>query len=215
MFYWILWLLLAPWIVLFLPTRVIGKKYYKQTKGSGTILASNHQSLNDPILLKVKVNPNFKLMAKSSLFKNGFFGWILRKMGAYPVNRGTSDITAVKTTLGYLKKDKHVVIFPEGTRLNGGDMESLKDGVATFALKTDCFVVPAVFKKKPKIFSFNSLLIGKPFKYSEFKEFQGVKITKELIQRASEILSERLRFLKDISPKEYKKMIKKERTIKA
>lgn len=215
MFYWILWILIAPWVVLFLPTRVIGKKYYKQTKGSGTILASNHQSLNDPILLKVKVNPNFRLMAKSSLFKNVFFGWILRKMGAYPVNRGTSDITAVKTTLGYLKKDKHVVIFPEGTRLNGGDMKSLKDGVATFALKTDCFVVPAVFKKKPKIFSFNSLLIGKPFKYSEFQEFQGVKITKELVQRASEILSERLKILKDISPKEYKKMIKKERTIKA
>lgn len=208
MIYWIIWIILAPWVALFLPTRIIGKKYYKETKGSSTIFASNHQSMNDPILLKVRVNPNFRIMAKDSLFKHKFFAWILGKMGAYPVNRGENDISAIKKTLGHLKNNKHVVIFPEGTRIDNGDMESLKDGVATFAMKTDSYVVPAIFKKKPKLFSHNTLLIGKPFKFSDFEEFRGVKITKELIQKGSQMLSEKLKFLKEISPKEYKKLIK-------
>lgn len=208
MIYWILWILCAPWVALFFPTRVIGKKYYKATKGEKTIFSANHQSLNDPIILKVRVNPNFKLMAKDSLFKNKLFGSVLRKLGAYPVNRGGNDIEAVKTTLGYLKKNKHVVIFPEGTRIDDGDMDALKDGVATFAMKTDSYVVPAIFKKKPRFFSFNSILIGKPFKFSDFEEFRGVKVTKELIQKGSKLLSEKLKYLKELSPKEYKKIIK-------
>lgn len=213
MLYWILWILIAPWVAILLPTRIIGKKYYKQTKGASTIFASNHQSLNDPIVLKVRVNPNFKLMAKHSLFHNKFFGWILRKMGAYPVNRGGNDISAVKTTFGHLKNNKHVVIFPEGTRIDNGDMDALKDGVATFAMKTDCYIVPAIFKKKPKLFSFNALLIGKPFKFSDFEEFKGGRITKELIQKGSELLAEKLKFLKDISIKEYKKWLKNDDSI--
>ncbi|MGN0961733.1 MAG: lysophospholipid acyltransferase family protein [Christensenellales bacterium] len=196
MLYWILWIILAPFIFILLPTRVIGRKYYKLTKKKATIFATNHQSLNDPIVLKVRVNPNFKLMAKSSLFKTKFTNWFLRKLGAYPVNRGGNDITAVKTSLTHLKNNKHLVIFPEGTRGNAGDLNNLKDGVATFALKTDCYVVPAIFKKKPRVLSFNTLLIGKPFKFSDFEEFKGVKATKEIIQKASEILSEKLKFLK-------------------
>ena len=210
MFYWILWILVAPLSWLILPTRVIGRKYNKKTKQQATIFATNHQSLNDPIVLKAKINPNFKLMAKSSLFKNKFTNWFFRKLGAYPVNRGENDITAVKTTLTHLKNNRHIVIFPEGTRGSTGDLNALKDGVATFALRTDSYVVPAIFKKKPRVFCFNTLLIGKPFKFSDFEEFKDVKITKEIIQKASELLTEKLKFLKEISPKEYKKLIKNE-----
>lgn len=211
MLYWIIWLLVVPGIFLFLPTRVIGRKYYKTTKKKATIFAANHQSLNDPIVLKARVNPNFKLMAKSDLFKSKFANWFLRLLGAYPVNRGGNDIAAVKTTLTHLKNNKHLVIFPEGTRGSTGDMNALKDGVATFALKSDCYIVPAIFKKKPKVFSFNTLLIGKPFKFSDYDDFKDVKINKELVQKASEILSEKLKFLKEITPKEYKRLIKLEK----
>lgn len=210
MIFWLLWLILAPGVFLFLPTRVIGRKYYKLTKKKGTIFATNHQSLNDPFVLKVRVNPNFKMMAKSSLFKSKFSNSLMRTLGAYPVNREGNDISAVKTSLTYLKQNKHLVIFPEGTRGSTGELNALKDGVATFALKTNSYVVPAIFKKKPKLFSFNTLLIGKPFKFSDMEEFKDIKVTKEVIQKASEILTEKLQFLKNITPKEYKKLIKLE-----
>ena len=210
MFYWICWILLAPLAFLVFPTRIIGKKFYKTTKKSATIFASNHQSLADPIVLKVRVNPNFNMMAKSTLFKSKLSGWVLRNFGSYPVNRESVDIAAVKTSLNYLKKNKHLAIFPEGTRGDSSDLTALKDGVATFALKTDCYVVPSIFKKKPRIFRCNTLLIGKPFKFSDFDEFKDAKVTKELTQRASEILSGKLNFLKSKTPKEYKKWIKQE-----
>lgn len=211
MVYFICWILLAPWVFLLLPTRVIGRKYYKVTKGSATIFATNHQSNFDPVVLKVRVSPHFKMMGKSDLFKSKISNFFLRRFGAYPVNRGGNDINAVKTSLTYLKKNKHLVIFPEGTRGDSGELNALKDGVSTFALKTDCYVVPAIFKKKPRLFSFNTLLVGKPFKFSDMEEFQNVKPTKEIIQRASMVLSEKLQILKDTTPKEYKKLIRSEK----
>ena len=210
MIYWILWCLIAPVWSLLIPTRIIGKKYMKKTRKKATILSCNHQSLNDPILIKARLKPTSKMMAKSSLFKNGFSRWLLTTLGAFPVNRDGNDISAVKKTLGYLKDNKTVTIFPEGTRGSTGELSALKDGLVMFALKTDAYVVPMIFKKKPKPFRSNTLLVGKPFKFSEIEEFKGVKITKELMHKASEILSEKMQYLKEINVKEYKKILKKE-----
>ena len=213
MMYWILWAIIAPIWSLLMPTRIIGKRYMKKVKKQATILSCNHQSLNDPILIKARLKPTSKMMAKSGLFKKAFPRWLLTTLGAYPVNREGNDITAVKKTLGYLKDNKTVTIFPEGTRGKTGELAALKDGLVMFALKTDAFIVPMIFKKKPKAFRFNSLLVGKPFKFSDFDEFKGVKVTKELLHKASEILSEKMQYLKDISIKEYRKLVKKDASI--
>jgi len=166
MVFWICWLIVAPIIFLFVPTRIVGKRNVKKVKKQATIIASNHQSGLDPVIIKARVDTGCKLMAKDGIFKNKFLGWLLRKFGAYPVNRGGNDIKAVKTTLGHLKNNKHIVIFPEGTRVNTGELAELKNGLVMFALKTDCYVIPTAFRKKPKFFRFNRLLIDIPFKFS-------------------------------------------------
>ena len=209
MVFWICWLLVAPFVFLLCPTRIIGRKNVRKVKKRGAILSCNHQSLIDPIILKTRVNTGFRLIAKASIFKNKFVGWLMRKFGAYPVNRGGNDITAVKTTLGHLKNNKHVVVFPEGTRGSSGELSELKHGLVSFALKTDCYVIPAVFRKKPKFLRFNTLLIDKPFKFSDFEEFRGVKVTHEVLDNACLILSEKMKYLKEINIKEFKKITKK------
>lgn len=208
MIFWISWIILIPLVLLLLPTRIIGRKYVKIVKKNACILSCNHQSLGDPIVLKARVNTKYKLMAKEELFRNKLGGWYLRKLGAYSVNRGGNDITAIKKTLGYLKENKHIVIFPEGTREKTGELAELKNGLVMFALRTDCYIIPAIFKKKPRLFVFNTLLIGKPFKFSDYEEFKGVKPDKDLMEKASEILSEKMKYLKDISVKDYKKVLK-------
>jgi len=213
MLYWILWVLLAPPICLFLPTKVLGKRYLKNVKKQATILSCNHQSLNDPIVIKAKIKPTSRMMAKNSLFKKKFPRWFMTKLGAYPVNREGNDISAVKTTLKHLKENKTVTIFPEGTRGASGDLNNLKHGLVMFALKTDCYVVPMYFKKKPKVFNFNTILIGKPFKFSDYDEFKGVKPSHEVLDRACDVLSEKMQFLKGISTKEYKKLLKEEQKL--
>lgn len=206
--FWVLFILLIPYIYLCLPTKVIGKALYKKTKGKSAIFACNHQTNNDAIIIKARVNKKFKFLAKASLFKNKFLGWIMRGLGAYPINRGENDIQAVKTTLNYLKNDKQIVIFPEGTRVKSDESAEYKNGLVMFALKTDSYVVPSVFRKKTKPFVFNKLVIGEPFKFSDMEEFKDVKITKEVLNRASEILHEKMAYLKTVDLKEYKKLIK-------
>ena len=207
MVYWFAWCCLKPILALVIPTRIYGKRFLKRTKKESMIFCANHQSNWDPVLVKLRVDARGKVMGKHTLFK-GFIGWFLRNAGAYPVNREGGDIQAVKTTLSHLKNNKHVIIFPEGTRVKEGQDSEMKNGVVMFALKTNCYVVPAAFIGKPKILKINKLIIGEPFRFSQFDEFNGVKPTKEVLDRASEILAEKIDFLKNVDVKEYSKTVK-------
>lgn len=208
MVFWISWLLLAPFVFIFFPTRIIGKKYIKKVKKESAITSCNHQSNIDPIILKARVNTSYKLMSKDTLFRKKFSAWYMSKLGAYPVKRGQNDLGAVRKTLGYLKANNHLVIFPEGTRIQDGELSELKNGLVMFALKSDCYVIPSVFKKKPRFLMLNTLLIGKPFRFSEMEEFKDKKLDKELMEKASEVLSDKMKYLKEVNVKEYKKMLK-------
>ncbi len=210
MIFWILWIICIPWLLILLPTRIIGKRYLKTIKKNASIFACNHQSNNDAVILKTRVNTGFKFMAKDSLFKKRFNRWFFKKLGMYPVKRGGNDIDAVKKTLVYLKNNKSIVIFPEGTRVKEGESAEFKNGLVLFAIKSDCYVIPAVFRSKPKFFSRSTLLIGKPFKFSEYDEFNGVKPNKDILNDASSLLSQKMNELKTVDIKEYKKQIKDE-----
>jgi len=207
--FYILWLLVCPFITIFSPTKIIGKKYLKRTKKESTIFTCNHQSNLDAVILKCRINTKFYVMAKESLFKTKFKNWFFRNVvRAYPVNRGDNDVTAIKTTLKLLKNDKKLLIFPEGTRNKDGNMSEFKTGVVMFAIKTDAYVVPSAFQKPPKFWHKTRLLVGKPFKFSEMKEFREGKIDKESLDMATKVLFDKIKYLKEIDYKEYKKQIK-------
>lgn len=209
--YWLLWFLVSTGYFFAFPTKIIGKHYLKEIKKDSGILAYNHQTNNDAILIKAKVAPNAKMMAKDSLFKGKLKNWLFRTIGAYPVNRGGNDIEAVKTTLKYLKEGKKVGIAPEGTRVKEGESAEYKNGVVMFAIKTDSYIVPMIFRKVTKAFKYNTLLIGKPFKFSEIEEFKGKKPDKETLNEATKILTEKMDYLKKVDIKEYKKVIKQDK----
>ena len=208
MIFWICWAFVAPLVFIFFPTRIIGKKHLKMVKKQGAIISPNHQSNMDGVIIKARVNPTSKVIGKDSLFKNKFFGWLLKKFGAYPVKRGSNDIKAVKTTLSFLKNDKHILIFPEGTRIESGDLSELKHGLVSFALKTDCYIVPMIFRKKPKFLNFNTLLIGNPFKFSELDDFKDVKISHDVLEKACNVLASKMQYLKEVNIKAYKKSLR-------
>ena len=80
------------WVVrflyfLFYHIQVEGREHIP-TSG-GFVLASNHRSYADPPLLATRLRgQRCVFMAKEELFRNKFFGWLIRKLGAFPVNRG-------------------------------------------------------------------------------------------------------------------------------
>ena len=206
---WLVAVIVSPIIYLILPTKIVGKKFLKSAKKQPAIYSANHQSNNDPIIIKYRLNWFAKFMAKVDLFKRKFVGGFLKKIGAYPVNRGGNDIESVKHTIRLLKNNKNIVVFPEGTRVQEGESQEYKNGLVFFALKTDCLVVPMVFREKPKFFRFNKLVIGEPFRFSQIPEFQCVgKPDKETLNQASTYLTEKMKYLKEVDIKEYKKEIK-------
>ena len=84
------------------PVTVIGRENLPE---HGAMLCPNHNSNWDPVLVALKVPVNYRLhiMAKKELFCNKVFDWVLRKLGAFPVDRGEGDIEAVKNALKAIK----------------------------------------------------------------------------------------------------------------
>lgn len=194
MFYWICKILVFLPLLLLFPTKIIGKKNFP--KRGKVIVCPNHQSNNDIVLLAYKFSRRFKFLAKESLFKNRFVGAVIKSWGAYPIKRGEIDIKAVKETLGYLKQEKAICIFPEGKRLTSDESNKLKGGVVFFSLKADAPVVPMFIYKKPRIFTRNVILIGEPFKFGDYEEFKNKKLDSELTELGSKILSQKIYDLK-------------------
>ena len=64
-------------------------------KTGAIIVAPNHKSYWDPPVVGVAFNTRIiHYMAKEELFKNPFFGWLIRQFGTFPVKRGSAAITA-------------------------------------------------------------------------------------------------------------------------
>ena len=70
----------------------------------GVIIASNHISNSDPPLLGLSAKRRMYFMAKVELFKNKFFGALIRALGAFPVERGAGDGKAIKTGEDLIKE---------------------------------------------------------------------------------------------------------------
>ena len=118
-------------------------------KEPGFIIACNHRTFADPPLLAVtSMCSKFSFMAKEELFKPPVFGWLIRKLGAFPVVRGSGDMSVITDSVERLKEGRNLVIFPEGTRSKDGKLGRGKTGVALIAAKSGAMVVPAavVFK---------------------------------------------------------------------
>jgi 1-acyl-sn-glycerol-3-phosphate acyltransferase len=120
-----------------------------------------------------------RFMGKKELFKVPVLGAFLRAIGCYPVDRKSSDITALRTTINLLKDNDCVGIFPQGTRQPGVDPSttSVKNGVGLIAARSGADVLPVCIKTKggkTRMFRKNYLVIGKLIKNEEF-DFENNK----------------------------------------
>ena len=81
-------------------------------------------------------------MAKRELFEKRWQAWVLNALGAFPVDRGTGDGDAMRTARAILERGDCVVVFPEGTRIRKGPLESPHRGIGRLALETGAPVAP-------------------------------------------------------------------------
>ncbi len=132
MFYSILKPIIAVIFKIFFRLEVIGKEFIP--KGGGFILASNHISNLDPVVLGACSPGRVYFLAKEELFSNPFFSFLIKRLGAIPLKRGNPQISSLKKAINILRNKKPIVIFPQGTR--GNSVTKLFMGVGFLHKKT-------------------------------------------------------------------------------
>jgi 1-acyl-sn-glycerol-3-phosphate acyltransferase len=144
-YYWLTTAFAALVSFCFYPCQVTGRANVPR-KG-GFILASNHESNIDPVLLPVILPRRIRFLAKDSLFKNPVLGFIIRFGGGIPLKRGMPDRGALTEALLELKNGWPVLIFPQGTR--GGVKPQA--GVGFLAVKSGLPVLPVFIQGTDKV----------------------------------------------------------------
>ena len=107
------------------------------------IIASNHMSFSDPVLLGLGQRRRLFFMAKQELFKNKFFAGLIRALGAFPVERGAGDGKAIKTGEDLIKEGNVMTIFIEGGKTKTGEFMRPRSGCALVAQQMQGPVIPA------------------------------------------------------------------------
>lgn len=125
----------------------------------------NHSSAVDPILLICAMRQDFplRIMAKKQLMKIPVVGAFLRAIGVFGVDRGNSDIAAVKTSIQSLRDGWNLLVFPEGTRVKeprqrGCQRRRRHDG---HSLRRAAGA--GVHRPDKRLFHRVSIIIGKPY----------------------------------------------------
>lgn len=209
-FYWFCWGLLYIPLRIFYPTTVINKKNFRIKKR--VIYASNHMSNMDIVILAIHNHRKSCILAKHTLFKNKFLGFILRHLGAIPVNREEVGISTIKTAIKFLEAEGQMIIFPEGTRKTSiEEAEALKNGMALFAVKTNSPLVPVVLLKKPRFLRCNKIIVGEPI---DLSKYQGQRPTKEVLSEISSMVLDEMQklrsdYIASLPEKKRKKFIDK------
>lgn len=138
------------------------------------IICGNHTVFSDPIFLCAatkKQQPHF--MAKKELFKIPLLGWLIRGLGAFPVDRKGGDVSAIKKSIALLEQGKCVGIFPQGHRYVGVDPRTteIRHGIGMIAARTHATVLPCYLCMPEYKYKFGrrmDIVIGKPMTYEEY-----------------------------------------------
>jgi glycerol-3-phosphate dehydrogenase (NAD(P)+) len=133
---------LVPFFLLYLRLGRLGRDYGR-AKG-GVIVAANHRSFLDPFVVGACLpwRRPMNYMAKVELFERRWQGWVLSRLGAFPVRRGESDEESMLTARMIAERGGAVCVFPEGTRIRRGTLAEPRRGVGRLALQTGAVVIP-------------------------------------------------------------------------
>jgi len=130
----LLWLRYRP--------RVTGREHVP--KRGPVLLASNHLSALDTIIIPSFSPRKVQFLAKAALFRNRLGGWFFPQIGAIPVQReaGAAAEAALDAGISVLAEGQVFAVFPEGSRSRDGRLYRGHGGAAHLALESGATVIP-------------------------------------------------------------------------
>lgn len=181
MFYICKWLV---WIAMKIAFSVKLEGKENIPKDTNCIFASNHRTNADPPLISCGLKGKHSFMAKEELFKNKFFGWLIRNLGAFPVSRGKGDMAVLDTAVERLENGCNLMIFPEGTRSKDGKVHRGHSGAAVIAARSGKPVIPVgiVFGEKLKFRTKITVKYGEPIIPADYVEVSDTPNPRQLVK---------------------------------
>ena len=183
--FWLLGAIALPLMGIMVKYRFHDREKMPQT--GAVIITPNHYSNIDPVVIGVATwylgrLPRF--MAKASILRVPVVGWILRKSGQIPVERGgsTRSSDALMAAKELVTKERALIVYPEGSLTRDPDIWPMrgKSGAVRLALELGIPVVPvahwgtqnlmARYSKKLNVFPRHTVdvKVGDPVDLSEF-----------------------------------------------
>jgi 1-acyl-sn-glycerol-3-phosphate acyltransferase len=123
------------------PLKIRGLK--NVPKQGAAIIVCNHLSMIDPFVVGFAAHRGVSFMAKEELFRVPVVGFLIRKVGAFPLDRSRRDPASVRVALSVLKDGDLLGMFPEGTRSTTGEMLEMRTGALRIASRTRTAIIPA------------------------------------------------------------------------
>lgn len=172
---------------LLFPHKSVGKD---KAYNGACVIVSNHLSNVDSFLVGMQYKGKTYVLGKKEGFSPKIIGWYLKSVGGIPIDRDNPDPATIINCIRLLKNGDRLLVFPEGTRNRSDEtLLPLKSGAALLAIKSKVPVQTIFIQGKSRLFRRNYVKIGEAF---ELSEFYGTKLNAETLQKADEIIKEKL-----------------------
>lgn len=184
--YPIIWIFMR----IFHPWRAVGVENIPE---GAAVICGNHTTLGDPLYVVCAMGGKRQthVMAKAEVMRWPVIGFLLKKAGIIGVNRGKSDMAAVKECLKVLRGGEKLLMFPEGTRVKEGETSEAQTGAAMFATRTGVPLLPVYIQPKKRRFCKTDVVFGQPY----YPQFEGRKPSADDYQCIADDLLARVKAL--------------------
>lgn len=151
------------------------------------VYCPNHSAALDAIwfLLALNARDLVGIIAKQELRRAPVIGWIMERFGIIFVNRGNHDVEAYDACVQVLRQGRQMLVFPEGTRCNGGKHVRAKTGAIRMAVASNSPIVPVYITRNKKLFQPISVIFGEPYRVAPV---EGPDQRQQLQQAADDLL---------------------------
>ncbi len=144
----------------------------------GYIVCANHIAVRDVMIMGATCPRQIKFLAKKELFSVPVLSSIIKALGAVKLDRGGSDIGAIRKSLELLEGGDMVALFPQGHRYPGVDPSNtpIKNGAGLLAYRSGCDILPVFIKVKNNkygLFRRVKVIYGRPIPNSELGFTRG------------------------------------------
>lgn len=169
-------------------------------QSGGAFLISNHTSGMDPFILGIPIR--WRMLrgpGKEELFASPFFGYLMKKIGIFPLRQSVADAAAVRTMVEIFRSGKVVVVYPEGGRSDSGELTEFSPDFARLMIRLKAPIVPAGIAGARDLLPIGTLVprpnipvvvvYGEPF---ELSQFYGGKVTPEAAREAAAIMHDKV-----------------------